>query len=34
MDYSIRKEALSVCEPIFDGVVEQPVDLDFSLPDY
>lgn len=34
MDYSVKKEALNVCEPIFDGVVEQPVDLDFSLPDY
>ncbi len=34
MDYSIKKEPLFVCETIFDGIVEQPVDLDFSLPDY
>lgn len=34
MDYSIKKEALCTCETIFDGIVEQPVDLDFSLPDY
>ena len=34
MDYIIKKEPLYVCENIFDGVVEQPVDLDFSLPDY
>ena len=34
MDYNIKKEPLFVCEPTFDGIVEQPVDLDFSLPDY
>lgn len=34
MDYSIKKETLCACETVFDGVVEQPVDVDFSLPDY
>ena len=34
MDYSIKKDYLCACETIFDGLVEQPVDLDFSLPDY
>lgn len=34
MDYSIKREPLCVCETVFDGLVEQPVDLDFSLPDY
>lgn len=34
MDYSIKKEPLCVSETVFDGVIEQPVDLDFSLPDY
>lgn len=34
MEYQLRKETCSVCESIFDGTSEQPVDLDFSLPDY
>ena len=34
MDYHVTKEALAVCETVFDGVQEQPVDLDFTLPDY
>lgn len=34
MDYSIKKEEISVNESIFEGCSEQPVDLDFSLPDY
>lgn len=34
MEYNIKKEPLSVCETVFDGLVEQPVDLGFSLPDY
>lgn len=34
MDYSMNKEFLSAKDVIFDGCQEQPVDLDFSLPDY
>ncbi len=34
MDYSMNKGTLTVGEVIFDGCQEQPVDLDFSLPDY
>lgn len=34
MDYSVNKEELSIGETIFDECQEQPVDLDFSLPDY
>lgn len=34
MEYNIKKEPLNACETVFDGLVEQPVDLDFSLPDY
>lgn len=34
MEYLIKKENCSVCETVFDGTSEQPVDLDFSLPDY
>ncbi len=34
MDFRINKEALSVNEIAFDGCQEQPIDLDFSLPDY
>lgn len=34
MDLKINKEALPVNEIAFEGVQEQPVDLDFSLPDY
>lgn len=34
MEYVLEKEKCCVCETVFDGVAEQPVDLDFSLPDY
>lgn len=34
MEYLLKKENCSVCETVFDGASEQPVDLDFSLPDY
>jgi hypothetical protein len=34
MDYSVNKGELAVCETVYDGCQEQPVDLDFSLPDY
>lgn len=34
MEYVLTKEEFNICEPIFDGSCEQPVDLDFSLPDY
>lgn len=34
MDYNVSKGELSVNEILYDGCQEQPVDLDFSLPDY
>lgn len=34
MDYTVTKGKLNVMETVFDGCAEQPVDLDFSLPDY
>lgn len=34
MDYTINKETLAINDTIFDGCMEQPMDLDFSLPDY
>lgn len=34
MDYALTKKSLSVCETVFEGSAEQPVDLDLSLPDY
>lgn len=34
MDYVLSKKALSVSETVFEGCLEQPIDLDFSLPDY
>lgn len=34
MEYLLKKENCFVCETVFDGTSEQPVDLDFSLPDY
>ncbi len=34
MEYLLKKDSCSVCETVFDGTAEQPVDLDFSLPDY
>ena len=34
MEYVLLKKALSVCEAVFEGSSEQPVDIDFTLPDY
>lgn len=34
MDYTLNREAITANETIFDGCQEQPIDLDFSLPDY
>ena len=34
MDYITRKEKCSICETVFEGSAEQPVDLELSLPDY
>ena len=34
MDYMTRKEKCTVCETVFEGSSEQPVDLELSLPDY
>lgn len=34
MNYSMNKERFSFSEVLFDGCQEQPIDLDFSLPDY
>ena len=34
MEYSVNKEMLGVCKTVFDGCLEQSVDLDFNLPDY
>lgn len=34
MDYSMNKEELAVVQTIFDACQEQPIDLNFSLPDY
>lgn len=34
MEYQLKKELVPVCETIFEGTSEQPIDLDFSLPDY
>ena len=34
MEYTLNRESLTTGEIIFDGAEEQPVDLDFSLPDY
>ena len=34
MEYSLKKENSAVCETVLDAVSEQPLDLDFSLPDY
>lgn len=34
MEYQLKKENYPVCETVFEGTSEQPVDLDFSLPDY
>lgn len=34
MEYALTKETCSVCETVFDGSMEQPIDLDLTLPDY
>lgn len=34
MEYSVTKELLALNETLFEGCQEQPIDLDFSLPDY
>lgn len=34
MEYSVTKEVLALSETLFEGCQEQPIDLDFSLPDY
>ncbi len=34
MDYIFEKKSVPVRETVFDGCFEQPVDLDFTLPDY
>lgn len=34
MDYTLEKKSVPVRETVFDGCLEQPVDLDFTLPDY
>ena len=34
MEYQLDKENCFICENVFEGSSEQPVDLDFSLPDY
>ena len=34
MEYQLAQENCFVCENVFEGTSEQPVDLDFSLPDY
>lgn len=34
MDYTLEKKSVPVRETIFDGCLEQPIDLDFTLPDY
>ena len=34
MEYRVMKGEIPVCETILDTSAEQPIDLDFSLPDY
>ena len=34
MEYTLNRQTISANEVIFDGCQEQPIDLDFSLPDY
>lgn len=34
MELNLTHELISINETIFDGTVEQPVELDYSLPDY
>ena len=33
MEYRVMKGEIPVCETILDTSAEQPIDLDFSLPD-
>lgn len=34
MEYSLLKKAITLSETVFEGSCEQPIDLDFNLPDY
>lgn len=34
MDYPLSKKTLSLSETVFEGSAEQPLDIDFTLPDY
>ena len=34
MEYQMQRESCAVCETVFEGTKEQPIDLDFTLPDY
>lgn len=34
MEYTLNRQSICASEIIFDGCQEQPIDLDFSLPDY
>lgn len=34
MEYTLEKKSVPVRETVFDGCMEQPIDLDFTLPDY
>lgn len=34
MEYTLNRQSISASDTIFDGCQEQPIDLDFSLPDY
>ena len=34
MDYNVTQEELAIGKTVFEECQEQPVDLDFSLPDY
>ncbi len=34
MDYTLSKKTMSLSETVFEGSLEQPIDLDFTLPDY
>lgn len=34
MEYTLEKKSVPVRETVFDGCLEQPIDLDFTLPDY
>ena len=34
MDYKLNREALTICQVVYDGYQEQPIDFEFSLPDY